>query len=216
VNAASEVWNRTATPSATASVCPSSPVIRPSVVSTPARIPYNEDCVSTMMTSGPGVIAISSDATKNAHVVSKESIRPPQALLYRKARGVSIKGRSTAEPRFKHKARAHLSLPPFPERPQKIVRQTAGGAFPRPSAQSKTFPHAALQNRPTRHIRGAVNHPSNEPEALLFIKKSRSNTSGGTGFPNKNPCIKSSPIGRTRSNSSSRSTPSRQTLMFTS
>ena len=92
MNAASEVWNRTATPSATASVCPSSPVIRPSVVSTPARIPYSEDCVSTMMTSGPGVIAISSDATKNAHVVSKESIRPPQALLYRKAPGDSIRG----------------------------------------------------------------------------------------------------------------------------
>ena len=63
---------------------------------------------------------------------------------------------------------------------------------------------------------GAVDHPSNEPEALLFIKKSRSNTSGGTGFPNKNTCIKSSPISRTRSNSSSRSTPSRQTWMFTS
>ena len=48
------------------------------------------------------------------------------------------------------------------------------------------------------------------------IRKSRSKTSGGTGFPNKNPCMKSSPIDRTRSNSSSRSTPSRQTLMFTS
>ena len=44
------------------------------------------------------------------------------------------------------------------------------------------------------------------------IRKSRSKTSGGTGFPNKNPCMKSSPIDRTRSNSSSRSTPSRQTF----
>ncbi len=126
------------------------------------------------------------------------------------------KGEAPQGPRFKHEARTRLSLPPLPKRPQKIVRQTAGGTFPRPSAQSKTFPHAALQNRPTRHIRGAVNHPSKEPEALPFIKKSRSKTSGGTGFPNKNPCIKSSPIGRTRSNSSSRSTPSRQTWMFTS
>ena len=60
----------TATPKATAVVCPTRPVHRPRVTRSPAIFPRNADCVSTKILSGPGASPSSTEAMKKVARVS--------------------------------------------------------------------------------------------------------------------------------------------------
>ena len=101
-----------------------------------------------MMTSGPGVIAISSDATKTH---TRRFERKRHDLRRRcstgKARSFNQRKKRTAEPvsNTRHGRTSPFRL--FPSVHKKIVRQTAGGAFPAHLHRAK-HSTCGLTNRP--------------------------------------------------------------------